>query len=217
MRNLLVLGALAAVSASPALAQEVTISGNVALTTDYHWRNVTQTNQDYAIQGGFDITTESGFYAGTWASSLADASPSIELDFYAGYAFEAAGLGWDVGAIYYAYPDEDVADLDFWELYVAASKEFGAVGLGGSLNYDPDNETLYGDLSISYALSDAISFSGGYGAWLDDGDTGGAADWEGFNAGGTWSVSGIDLDLRYYQSDIGGDDDNIVFTIAKAL
>jgi uncharacterized protein (TIGR02001 family) len=170
MRNLLVLGALAAATAAPAIAQEVTISGNVALTTDYQWRNRTQSNQDYAVSGGFDLSTESGFYAGVWASSLGDAAPSIEADFYAGYAFEAGGVGLDIGAIYYAYPDDSVSDLNFWEVYVAASKEFGALGLGGSLNFDPDNETVYADVSLSYALSDAFSFSGGYGAYIEEGD-----------------------------------------------
>jgi uncharacterized protein (TIGR02001 family) len=221
MRKLLVLGALAAATAAPAIAQEVTISGNVALTSDYQWRNRTQSTQDMAIQGGFDIATESGFYVGTWASSLgSNAGPSIELDVYAGYGFEALGLGWDVGAIYYAYPDEDVADLDFWEIYVGISKEFeGGIGLGGSLNFDPDNETVYADASISYALSDALSFSGGYGAYIEEGDFAGIDDWTGFNAGATWAVAGVDLDFRYYSNEIdtGDFEDNFVFTIGKAL
>jgi uncharacterized protein (TIGR02001 family) len=219
MRNLLVLGALAAATAAPAIAQEVSISGNVALTTDYQWRNRTQSNQDYAVSGGFDISSESGFYAGVWASSLGDAAPSIEADFYAGYAFDAGGVGLDIGAIYYAYPDDSVSDLNFWEVYVAASKEFGALGLGGSLNFDPENETVYADVSVSYALSEAFSFSGGYGAYVEEGDFAGIDDWKGFNAGATWSVAGVDLDARYYENeiDVGDFDSNIVFTIGKAL
>lgn len=228
MRNLFVLGALVASTAiaAPAMAQEAeggpSISGNVALTTDYQWRNVTQSNQDMAVSGGFDFDSGVGFYAGTWASSLgSDAAPSFEIDFYAGYAFEVAGLGLDVGAIYYAYPDDDNGDNEFYEVYTAVSKDIGALGLGGSLNWDPDNETIYADISASYSLMDSLSVSGGYGSYIDDGDGSFINGWSGFNIGGTYSLMGVDLDLRYYQNDIdyaNSDlEDNIVLSIGKAL
>jgi uncharacterized protein (TIGR02001 family) len=37
-------------------------SGNVAMTSDYVWRGVSQSNEDPAIQGGFDYANGS-FYA----------------------------------------------------------------------------------------------------------------------------------------------------------
>ena len=153
MRKLLVFGALVAAAASaPAFAQDVTVTGNVTLTTDYVWRNVTQSNYDAAIQGGIDITTSNGFYVGTWASSIDfnDASDAnIEVDLYGGYRFDLGGVAADVGVIYYAYPDTD--DINFTEIYGKLSKTFDAVTLGGSLNWDPDNETTYADASIAFA------------------------------------------------------------------
>ena len=44
-------------------------SGNVAMTSDYTWRGVSQSNEDPAIQGGFDYANGL-FYAGTWASNV---------------------------------------------------------------------------------------------------------------------------------------------------
>ena len=86
--------ALLALTATAGMAQaEVEYSGNVALTTDYHWRGDTQSSQDFAIQGGFDLAV-GGFYAGTWASSIAG-DADMELDVYAGYGFEAGGVGLD--------------------------------------------------------------------------------------------------------------------------
>ena len=70
--------------AAPAMAQSeeeeetgpVTVSANVALTTDYRFRGVSLSAGDPAIQGGIDVGHESGFYVGTWASSIEGGPPS---------------------------------------------------------------------------------------------------------------------------------------------
>ena len=60
---------LAAAALAPAANAEIT--ANVALTTDYVWRGVSQnTDESPALQGGFDFADESGFYAGVWASNV---------------------------------------------------------------------------------------------------------------------------------------------------
>lgn len=216
MRKLLVFGALIAAAASaPAFAQEVTVSGNVTLTSDYAWRNVSQSNYDPAIQGGFDVDFGNGFYAGTWASGVDfnDASDvNLEIDFYGGYTFDLGGVDADIGAIYYAYPDSS-GDINFWEVYGALSKDFGnGFSLGGSLNWDPDNETTYADASVGYAVTDIFSLSAGYGAYLE-----GFGEYSGFNAGAALSLHGLDFGLTYYDNDITGTDDSFVFSIGKAL
>lgn len=222
MRNLLVLGALAAAAATPAFAQEaaapasaITVTGNVSLVTDYAWRNVSQSNKDMTVQGGFDVAVDGGFYAGLWASGVdfndAD-DTNLEVDLYGGYGFEAAGLGFDVGFIYYAYPDAEDADYNFYEIYGGISKEWGAFGLGGTLSYDPDNETTYADVSASYAITDSFSVGAGYGKYLD-----GFGEYAGYNVGATYSAGGLDFGLSYYDNDNTGDNDNVVFSIGKAL
>jgi uncharacterized protein (TIGR02001 family) len=137
---------------------------------------------------------------------------NLEVDLYGGYAFEAGGVGFDIGAIYYAYPDSEDSDLDFWEVYGAVSKEWGAFGLGGSLNWDPDNETVYADISGSYALTETFSVDAGYGTYLD-----GFGEYAGWNVGGTLSVHGVDLGIRFYDNDMTGDNDNVIFSIGKSL
>ena len=216
MRKLLIFGVFVAATAAPAFAQEVTVTGNVTLVSDYAWRNVTQSNQDMTIQGGLDLTTSNGFYVGTWASGVDfnndPDDTNLEVDLYAGYAFEAGGVGFDVGALYYSYPDSEDSDLDFWEVYGKASKEWGAFGLGGSLNWDPDNETVYADVGVSYALTETFSVDGGYGAYLE-----GAGEYAGWNVGATLAVMGVDLGVRYYDNDMMGDNDNVIFSVGKAL
>lgn len=216
MRSLLVFGALVAASAAPAFAQDVTVTSNVTLVSDYVWRNVTQSNADATIQGGIDLTTSSGFYLGTWASGVdfnngAD-DTNLEVDLYGGYRFDLAGIAADVGAIYYAYPDSGPSDINFWEVYGKLSKTFDAVTLAGSVNYDPDNETTFVDASAAYAITPEFSVSAGYGAYLE-----GAGEYTGWNAGASWAVGGVTLGARYYDNDIAGSDDGYIFSIGRSM
>ena len=94
-------------------------SGNVSVTNNYIWRGLTQTENESAVQGGIDYAADSGFYIGTWASNVnygAGDVYSYEHDVYAGYAFDAGGISWDIGYLYYNYDSE--AEFDFGEVYI---------------------------------------------------------------------------------------------------
>jgi len=104
---------------SPASFADVT--ANVSASSNYYWRGVTQTNDAAAVSGGIDYSGDSGFYAGTWTSNIDFGSEaSYELDFYAGYSKELESFSYDVGYIYYSYPDAN-GSTDFGELYGALS------------------------------------------------------------------------------------------------
>ncbi|MFN3313354.1 MAG: TorF family putative porin [Hyphomonas sp.] len=195
-------------------------SGNVALTTDYVWRGVSQSNEDIALQGGFDY--ENGmFYAGVWASSIDfrdDAGTNLEIDFYGGLAGELeSGIGWDLGFIYYNYPDDGNEDLDFYELTGALSYEFdGGLGVGGSLAWDPDNKSIYVEASAGYSVTDYFSIDGTLGNFsFDEG-----GDYTNWSLGGTYSLEGFDIDLRYWGTDLDGEplaDDRVVLTLSRSF
>lgn len=90
-----------------------TASGNVALTSDYVFRGLTQTWGRPAIQGGADLALKNGLAAGVWGSSVSDSSypgGSMELDLYASYGRPIdADWSWRAGVYGYLYPG---ADLD---------------------------------------------------------------------------------------------------------
>lgn len=113
--------------ADDAPASDITITGSVALTTEYRLRGISQTDGDAAIQGGITVAHSSGFYIGTWASNLAGngtwGGSNMELDLIAGYSKAVGPVTLDGGFIYYAYPG--IKGHDFYELYASAS---GAVG-----------------------------------------------------------------------------------------
>jgi uncharacterized protein (TIGR02001 family) len=86
-----------------------TVTGNVAVVSDYRFRGISQSYGQPAIQGGFDYTHASGFYLGNWNSSVSSNSynngAGLEVDLYGGYRFPLTkDLGGDIGVLHYLYP-----------------------------------------------------------------------------------------------------------------
>ena len=145
--------------AAPAAAPPVTVSGNVTLVTDYRFRGVSQTAGDPAIQGGITLTHESGFYVGTWASSIkgGDALGDMELDLFGGWSGKLSeGLSFDGGLLYYAYPTNAPGfNAEFFEPYATLSTTIGPVQGKLGVNYawkqdalgNDDNLYVHGELS----------------------------------------------------------------------
>ena len=157
-----------ALAATPALAQDdaedtssITVTGNVALVTDYRFRGVSLSGGDPAVQGGIDVVHDSGFYVGTWASSIQGGQPygEMELDLYAGWAGDVAeGVKLDAGLLYYAYPTGDTpgGSTDYFEPYASLATTIGPVGATVGVAYawdqnalgDNDNLYLYSDFTL---------------------------------------------------------------------
>lgn len=119
MRNLRILAALGLLTAASAANAGVTSTWT--LTNDYDFRGNSQSAKDPAIQGSVDYAAESGWYLGAWASNV-DFGTDVdyEVDLYSGFSGTSeGGLGYDVGVVYYAYPDE--SDLNYFEIYGSVS------------------------------------------------------------------------------------------------
>ncbi|MFN4291911.1 MAG: TorF family putative porin [Permianibacter sp.] len=96
--------AAAMLAGSGAVMAEV--GGTVAITSDYLFDGVSQTVNDPALQVGFDISDESGFYAGIWASNVDfETESDIETDHYIGYGWGSEAVAFDVGYVRYKYLD----------------------------------------------------------------------------------------------------------------
>ena len=95
---------------APAAAAEAAspVTGNMAFVSNYVFRGLTQSWAKPAVQAGLDYVHPSGFYLGTWGSSVSDKeynNASMEWDFYAGYNGKINDdMGWGVGAIQIWYP-----------------------------------------------------------------------------------------------------------------
>ncbi len=159
--------------AAPAIAQDqtdppppVTISGSATIASDYRFRGISQTDKDFAVQGGISVSHQSGIYAGVWGSSIDDyvaAGSDQEIDLNAGFKKTFGGTTLDVGATYYYYPGAEKVipgyNSDFVETYVALSHTLGPATAKATVAYAPkqsalsvgagkeDNLYLAGDLS----------------------------------------------------------------------
>ncbi|CAM4173929.1 TorF family putative porin [Acinetobacter pragensis] len=106
---------------APALPFGLSFGGSAAVTTDYRFRGMTQTETDPAVQAGFTLSHNSGVYFGLWGSNVnfGSGTPSLELDPSIGYATTLEGFSskpvLDVGVVYYNYPS--ASDLNWAELY----------------------------------------------------------------------------------------------------
>lgn len=144
--------------AAPAAAQDIEISGNAAIVSQYRFRGVDLSGGDPAIQGGIDVGLPAGFYVGTWGSSLDEDTVGYghtELDVYGGWSSEVSpGVTFDIGAIYYLYPNAGPGDFDAIELYSSLGFEFGPAGLEVGVAYSPKQDSLGGTDNL-YIYTDA--------------------------------------------------------------
>jgi len=175
MKKSLLSIALTSLLASTALTSTQTfategLSANVAMTSNYLWRGLEQTNGAAAISGGIDYAAESGFYVGTWASN-ADwaAGMTYELDIYGGYAGETENFSYDLGFVHYAYPDS-IDDVDFTEVNASVSLgvfTFGYAVLANAKGVDFGDDS-YLSVDAEFELASEIGLTLHVGAGTDD-------------------------------------------------
>ncbi len=148
-KSILGLSALALLaSAAPAFAQDeadagpFAITGSVGIVSDYRFRGFSQSSQNAAVQGGITATTSSGFYFGTWGSSISFAGSS-EIDLFAGYSTKLGdAVTVDVGLLYYLYPKHGGGDTDFFEPYINLTGAIGPLTVKVGANYAWDQDAL---------------------------------------------------------------------------
>lgn len=225
--------------AQPSLAQDQTglglpgtFSGNVALTSEYVFRGISQSNEEPTVQGGIDWThEETGLYLGVWGSGVDFADASSEFDFYGGVNGTLHGFTWDAGAIYYHYPGaDDELDYDFWELALAAGYDFGVAGLSASVNYSPDyfassGDAVYTALNATVPLPYNFTASGSVAyQWIEDNDAFGVDDYADWSLGLNYTLEGFDLGLKYTETSLDepdecadGCDARLIFSVSRAF
>lgn len=195
----------AAAAAGAASAQDLDVAFNAAATSDYVFRGASQSNEDFALQGGIDATYGS-FYAGGWASDVDFGDDtSAEIDAYGGYRTEVEGFALDVGVVGYFYVNAPSGvDYDYVEYKAAASRALGPVTAGVAVYYSPDffgvDETAtYLEANAAVTPIDKVTVSGAVGKqWLDV--TGDYVTW---NVGAAYAITdSLIFDVRYHDTDV---------------
>ena len=250
-----VLGAVGAAAfglgclAGPAMADDNSISYSATITgtSDYVFRGISNRLERPALQGSLDASYNI-FYIGAWASQN-DFVPGSsngpfsgdstwELDLYAGITPKLGPVSFDLGVLWYLFPNADddapnpalgLNEYDFVELKLGASvSPVKNLTAGVTWYYSPDFFNEVGDAhaiegSLSYEFPQVWvvtpSISGTYGTQLFSDVSG---DYQYWNAGLGLAAGNLSLDFRYWDTDISGGlgglaDERFVFTASVTV
>ena len=209
--------ALVAGAAVPGYAGDptkLTFTGSAAISTDYMFRSISNTNQNPEAAVEFDATYGM-FWAYIWSSNTAFGE-NIEIDYGGGISPKWGPVTFTLGFLEYTYPGATGGrdSIDYFEVKGGASWTTGAWTLALNDYWSPDNFQVFGqsnaiDGTLTYAwtkklwgfFTPSISGQFGFQSYEEVAD-----DYTYWNAGLTlgflehWSA-----DVRYYDSDYNKD------------
>jgi uncharacterized protein (TIGR02001 family) len=190
------------------------LSANVAATNNYLWRGLEQTGGASAISGGVDYSASSGFYVGTWASNASWGDMKTELDLYAGYGGKISdSVSYDIGFIYFGYPDSISGDAAFSEVY--ANFSFDALTLGLAVLADADGadagDSTYASADYSFSVATDAELALHIGAYSGDFST------DSVDIGVSISKNGFTFGLSKTDYDDGVDSDDVKFYVSYSV
>ena len=217
LKKVALVAALSSFPITQAFGAEV--SGNIALTTDYKFRGISQSDSAPSVQGGFDIAFDNGAYIGTWGAAVdfdcaidtcGGLNGGIELDYYAGFASDISdSVSFDIGYIYYDYPQDEGLLGDYGEIY--GSLSFGDFGIG--MNYSDEywGETgkftyTYATYSMALSESVALDLLVGSGDYDEAGYLDGATEHMNWSVALSTSAGGLDFAITYEDTDLDKED-----------
>lgn len=236
--TVLTLGLLATTAQAEDKPMAEYFSGNVAMTTDYTFRGISQSDEYFAVQGGYDFAMDNGFYAGVWASSVdfntddttVDGA-TAELDLYMGYSNTLKDwFDYDVGLIYYYYPgSDDALNYNFYEVALGASRDIGQVTTGISFNMSPEyfgdsGYATYTKLSAEMPVMENLTAAVHYGhQTIEDSAAFGNPNYNDWSLGVTYNLAGFDITAAYIDTDLkrselaDGGEARGVLTVSKSF
>lgn len=219
---------------------DYTIAVTGGLTTDYVFRGLSQSDNDPAVYGTVDFAYKS-IYLGVFASSInferavPQNDPTLEIDLYGGIKKTYNGVTFDLGFIYYLYPQGDaestlgLGDLDYIEAKFGVSGSLWTDStLSGTVYYSPDYTletgeviTVEGKFTQAFTLagySFGVSAVGGYVDYDDDFAENDPAvallDYAYWNVGVYKTWKNFTFDVRYHDTDLQEDDLGPFFDLA---
>ena len=196
----------------------VTSTGSVALTSDYLFRGISQSDEGMAIQGSLTLNHDSGVYFTAWASSIAAQATTepeqagVEVDTLLGYAFKSGEVTYDVGVMRYNYPGADnktnATRYSYNEVYASAAVAGAKVGVAVSDDYFGETgKFLYVYADYGVALNDKVNLVThvGWNKFDNDGNAnflGGTSDaYFDYKVGLNTTVAGLTLEAAYIGAD----------------
>jgi uncharacterized protein (TIGR02001 family) len=195
------------------------ISGSLAIASDYRFRGVSQSNLRPAPQAELDWNGPNDWTASAWASRIDfqdHQNTSIELDLSLDKRFQWGDTSLDVEALYHAYPDHHPiaggVRYSAFEAIATVSHTWGRFSASGAVAWSPDNvgETGTGwdvEGAMHYALCEWLTIGGTAGRqWVQEWNKrmGAGYPYDYWDAGLTAHRGNLSLDLRYVGTTLNG-------------
>lgn len=228
---------LAPPSAAAGEEAQLPISANITFTSDYVFRGLSQTNEKFAVQGGFDWESAStGIYIGTWASNvswtrdLVNESSSAEIDAYLGWKKNWGDWAVDLGYMHFEYPGASIANSD--EIYAVGGWKWFYLGYysivsEGYFSVQDAQGSDYTVLGAEYTFPMNLTVGGHYGATRLRGDDPNIAgpnsqadydDYKIFVGYSDATYTGLDYELAWTDTDLKNSqiaNNQVYFSITK--
>lgn len=222
IRKTVLATALAAAAAIPTLANAQaaaapasphTLTGNMAIVTDYRFRGISQSFVQPAIQGGIDYSHSGGFYFGNWNSSVSGLSyingGGIEMDFYGGFKKGFGDFTLDVGLLQYYYPNAQLGGVKYdtlewyiglgWKWLTAKYSVTTTDWFGVQTATTNSEGSGYLDISASYEIAPKLTLVGHFGQQTVKNF--GNLDYTDYKIGVTYDMNGWILGAAYIDTD----------------
>ena len=212
--------ALLAAAAGPAgaasLTEGLSVGGSVAVTTDYIYQGLSQSDGHGALQGDLHVGNAGGTFLGAWASSrdsdLQPGAPAV-LQLYLGHRFALSGA-WSTTVSARSYYYIDASDYepsgDYFELSARVSYldrwSFSVTAIPNAVRYWDyirlsRSPAYVADASLQWLLVGDLYFTAGAGYYYSTGTGEGIERATGYaygNAGFAYEHRGWRLDVGYF-------------------
>lgn len=205
-------------------ADEPEFSARAGIASDYIYRGTTLSDHGPAAGAAFE-TRWGPLYAGTTVATVKlPTQPAAELTFAAGLRKQIATIDFDLGATYFAYPGErlpgETNGINYWEIVIRGDRRIGeqfriAGGyayspsvsntgawsqyVAGGAGYDVPERFLPQNLAVSFTTAAGYSWFGNQAAQLGGFPLPAYLNWQ---AGVTFTHKALNLDLRYYDTNL---------------
>ena len=185
----------------------LTVVATPTIASDYLFRGISQTRNNWAFQGVLDVQHASGFYIGAFVSNAKFLANNPyndtrqEIDALAGYRLSLGALNLDLGYIGYFYPGQDkppggVQLNEFHEVALKANYTTGIVKLLAAGFYSPnyfgrsgDGFYLEGGADVTLPYEVTASARLGY-QWIERNPLFGTPDYLNFSFGVSREIYG---------------------------
>jgi uncharacterized protein (TIGR02001 family) len=190
---------------------ESPFSWNAAVTSDYVFRGASQTDENPALQLGFDFQLGGGFYVGAWASNVdfGTGGPDVEVDTYIGWNHDLSDeWNFDLMLNRYNYLGERswYGSSDYLELLGSVTyNEMLTFTIGYSNDvWALDEDGWYYGVAGAFEIGNGFNLDVGVGHSTFDNNTG-VEDYTDWTIGINRDFGPVNAGLHYHDTDSNGD------------